>query len=59
MRTDLLMHVLLVSQNIPELELPIVRVQQLMLRDIVISMEPATRQVEERRHSSLDEINIY
>uniref|UniRef100_M1D835 Uncharacterized protein n=1 Tax=Solanum tuberosum TaxID=4113 RepID=M1D835_SOLTU len=31
---------------------------QLMLGDIVISMEPATRQVEERRRSSLDEINI-
>ncbi|TMW81467.1 hypothetical protein EJD97_009419 [Solanum chilense] len=45
--------VLSMSQNIPELELQI-----LMVGDIVILVEPATRHVEERRCSSLDEINI-
>ncbi|PHU09210.1 hypothetical protein BC332_21070 [Capsicum chinense] len=45
--------VLSMSQHIPELELPI-----LMLGDIVISVETASRQAEERGHSLLDEIRI-
>lgn len=45
--------VLSMSQHIPELELPI-----LMLGDIVISVETAARQAEERGHSLLDEIRI-
>ncbi|KAG5610132.1 hypothetical protein H5410_021413, partial [Solanum commersonii] len=46
-------NVLPMSQHIPELELPI-----LMLGDIVISVEPTTRQVEEKGCSPLDEIRI-
>ncbi|XP_059274970.1 endoribonuclease YBEY, chloroplastic-like [Lycium ferocissimum] len=45
--------VLSMSQHTPELELPI-----LMLGDIVISVETAARQAEERGHSLLDEIRI-
>ncbi|CAN4128329.1 unnamed protein product [Withania somnifera] len=45
--------VLSMSQHIPELELPI-----LMLGDIVISVETAARQAGERGHSLLDEIRI-
>ncbi|KAH9617843.1 hypothetical protein KSS87_010719 [Heliosperma pusillum] len=45
--------VLSMSQHIPELKLPI-----LMLGDIVISVETAARQAEERGHSLLDEIRI-
>ncbi|KAK9742072.1 hypothetical protein RND81_03G146500 [Saponaria officinalis] len=45
--------VLSMSQHIPELELPI-----LMLGDIVISVETAARQAEERGHNLLDEIRI-
>ncbi|KAM7493364.1 hypothetical protein LguiB_027973 [Lonicera macranthoides] len=45
--------VLSMSQHIPELELPI-----LMLGDIVISVETAARQAEERGHTLLDEIRI-
>ncbi|KAG9456489.1 hypothetical protein H6P81_000997 [Aristolochia fimbriata] len=45
--------VLSMSQHIPEIELPI-----LMLGDIVISVETAARQAEERGHSLLDEIRI-
>ncbi|GMH12411.1 hypothetical protein Nepgr_014252 [Nepenthes gracilis] len=45
--------VLSMSQHIPELKLPI-----LMLGDIVISVETATRQAEERGHTLLDEIRI-
>ncbi|KAJ4850834.1 hypothetical protein Tsubulata_036588 [Turnera subulata] len=45
--------VLSASQHIPELNLPI-----LMLGDIVISVETAARQAEERGHSLVDEIRI-
>ncbi|KAL2517715.1 haloacid dehalogenase-like hydrolase family protein [Abeliophyllum distichum] len=45
--------VLSMSQHIPELKLPI-----LMLGDIVISIETAARQAEERGHTILDEIRI-
>ncbi|XP_044471800.1 endoribonuclease YBEY, chloroplastic-like [Mangifera indica] len=45
--------VLSMSQHVPELELPV-----LMLGDIVISVETAARQAEERGHSLLDEIRI-
>ncbi|XP_042488025.1 endoribonuclease YBEY, chloroplastic-like [Macadamia integrifolia] len=45
--------VLSMSQHIAELELPI-----LMLGDIVISLETAARQAEERGHALLDEIRI-
>lgn len=45
--------VLSMSQHVPELKLPI-----LMLGDIVISVETALRQAEERGHSLLDEIRI-
>lgn len=45
--------VLSMSQHIPELKLPI-----LMLGDIVISIETAARQAEERGHTLLDEIRI-
>lgn len=45
--------VLSMSQHIPELKLPI-----LMLGDIVISVETASRQAEERGHTILDEIRI-
>ncbi|XP_057477400.1 endoribonuclease YBEY, chloroplastic-like isoform X2 [Actinidia eriantha] len=45
--------VLSMSQHIPELKLPI-----LMLGDIVISVETAARQAEERGHTLHDEIRI-
>ncbi|XP_010249477.1 PREDICTED: uncharacterized protein LOC104592035 [Nelumbo nucifera] len=45
--------VLSMSQHIPGLDLPI-----LMLGDIVISVETAARQAEERGHTLLDEIRI-
>ncbi|XP_031275163.1 endoribonuclease YBEY, chloroplastic-like isoform X1 [Pistacia vera] len=45
--------VLSMSQHVPELKLPV-----LMLGDIVISVETAARQAEERGHSLLDEIRI-
>ncbi|KAK6912764.1 Endoribonuclease YbeY [Dillenia turbinata] len=45
--------VLSMSQHIPELKLPI-----LMLGDIVISVETAARQAEDRGHTLLDEIRI-
>ncbi|CAJ1972320.1 unnamed protein product [Sphenostylis stenocarpa] len=45
--------VLSMSQHIPELKIPI-----LMLGDIVISVETAARQAEERGHTLLDEIRI-
>ncbi|OAY69521.1 Sugar phosphatase YidA [Ananas comosus] len=45
--------VLSMSQHIPDLDLPI-----LMLGDIVISVETATRQAEERGHTLLDEVRI-
>ncbi|XP_043720317.1 endoribonuclease YBEY, chloroplastic-like isoform X2 [Telopea speciosissima] len=45
--------VLSMSQHIPELKLPI-----LMLGDIVISVETAARQAEERGNTLLDEIRI-
>ncbi|KAJ6812894.1 uncharacterized protein M6B38_146160 [Iris pallida] len=45
--------VLSMSQHIPELDLPI-----LMLGDVVISVETASRQAEERGHTLLDEIRI-
>ncbi|KAF5461649.1 hypothetical protein F2P56_017727 [Juglans regia] len=45
--------VLSMSQHAPELKLPI-----LMLGDIVISVETAARQAEERGHTLLDEIRI-
>ncbi|KAK9946607.1 hypothetical protein M0R45_012063 [Rubus argutus] len=45
--------VLSMSQHVPELKLPI-----LMLGDIVISVETAARQAEERGHTLLDEIRI-
>nr|CAD1833970.1 unnamed protein product [Ananas comosus var. bracteatus] len=45
--------VLSMSQHIPDLDLPI-----LMLGDIVISVETATRQAEERGHMLLDEVRI-
>lgn len=45
--------VLSMSQHVPELDLPI-----LMLGDIVISVETAARQAEERGHTLLDEIRI-
>ncbi|KAF5748280.1 hypothetical protein HS088_TW04G00232 [Tripterygium wilfordii] len=45
--------VLSMSEHIPELKLPI-----LMLGDLVISVETAARQAEERGHSLLDEIRI-
>ncbi|GER25606.1 haloacid dehalogenase-like hydrolase family protein [Striga asiatica] len=45
--------VLSMSQHIPELKLPI-----LMLGDIVISVETAARQAEERGHNLIDEIRI-
>ncbi|KAL6006055.1 hypothetical protein ACLOJK_040100 [Asimina triloba] len=45
--------VLSMSQHIPQLELPI-----LMLGDVVISVETAARQAKERGHTLLDEIRI-
>ncbi|XP_073130200.1 endoribonuclease YBEY, chloroplastic-like [Henckelia pumila] len=45
--------VLSMSQHIPELDLPI-----LMLGDIVISVETAARQAKEREHALIDEIRI-
>ncbi|KAJ0971411.1 hypothetical protein J5N97_019370 [Dioscorea zingiberensis] len=45
--------VLSMSQHIPELDIPI-----LMLGDIVISIETAARQAEERGHTLVDEIRI-
>ncbi|XP_027084608.1 endoribonuclease YBEY, chloroplastic isoform X1 [Coffea arabica] len=45
--------VLSMSQHVPELKLPV-----LMLGDIVISVETAARQAEERGHTLLDEIRI-
>ncbi|XP_020593935.1 uncharacterized protein LOC110034042 isoform X2 [Phalaenopsis equestris] len=45
--------VLSMSQHIPEIDLPV-----LMLGDIVISVETAVRQAEERGHSLLDEVRI-
>nr|XP_023891411.1 endoribonuclease YBEY, chloroplastic-like [Quercus suber] len=45
--------VLSMSEHVPELKLPI-----LMLGDIVISVETAARQAEERGHTLLDEIRI-
>ncbi|XP_051137274.1 endoribonuclease YBEY, chloroplastic [Andrographis paniculata] len=45
--------VLSMSQHIPELKLPI-----LMMGDIVISVETAARQAEERGHTLIDEIRI-
>ncbi|KAL5558625.1 hypothetical protein UlMin_034836 [Ulmus minor] len=45
--------VLSMSEHIPDLKLPI-----LMLGDIVISVETAARQAEERGHTLLDEIRI-
>lgn len=45
--------VLSMSQHIPDLNLPI-----LMLGDIVVSVETAARQAEERGHTLLDEIRI-
>lgn len=45
--------VLSMSEHIPDLDLPI-----LMLGDIVISVETAARQAEERGHTLLDEIRI-
>jgi rRNA maturation RNase YbeY len=45
--------VLSMSQHIPELKLP-----TLMLGDVVISVETAARQAEERGHTLLDEIRI-
>ncbi|XP_058074130.1 endoribonuclease YBEY, chloroplastic [Magnolia sinica] len=45
--------VLSMSQHVPELQLPI-----LMLGDIVISVETAARQAKERGHTLLDEIRI-
>ncbi|KAG5524785.1 hypothetical protein RHGRI_031448 [Rhododendron griersonianum] len=45
--------VLSMSQHVPELKIPI-----LMLGDIVISVETAARQAEERGHSLVDEIRI-
>ncbi|XP_021907568.1 uncharacterized protein LOC110821909 isoform X2 [Carica papaya] len=45
--------VLSMSQHVPELKLPI-----LMLGDIVISVETAAKQAEERGHTLLDEIRI-
>ncbi|KAL6985484.1 hypothetical protein U1Q18_018859 [Sarracenia purpurea var. burkii] len=45
--------VLSMSQHVPELKLPI-----LMLGDIVISVETAARQAEERGHTLLDETRI-
>ncbi|CAL5206514.1 unnamed protein product [Lathyrus oleraceus] len=45
--------VLSMSQHVPGLDLPI-----LMLGDIVISLETAARQAEERGHTLLDEIRI-
>ncbi|KAJ0940163.1 putative sugar-phosphatase [Helianthus annuus] len=45
--------VLSMSQHVPELNLPM-----LMLGDIVISVETAARQAEERGHTLLDEIRI-
>ncbi|KAG8657305.1 endoribonuclease YBEY, chloroplastic isoform X2 [Manihot esculenta] len=45
--------VLSMSQHVPELKLPV-----LMLGDIVISVETAARQAEERGHALTDEIRI-
>ncbi|KAM7257191.1 hypothetical protein ACFE04_012932 [Oxalis oulophora] len=45
--------VLSMSEHVPELKLPI-----LMLGDVVISVETAARQAEERGHSLIDEIRI-
>ncbi|KAJ8751147.1 hypothetical protein K2173_016328 [Erythroxylum novogranatense] len=45
--------VLSMSQHVPELDLPV-----LMMGDIVISVETAARQAEERGHTLLDEIRI-
>ncbi|CAN1120554.1 Endoribonuclease YBEY, chloroplastic [Linum perenne] len=45
--------VLSMSQHVPELKIPV-----LMLGDVVISVETAARQAEERAHSLLDEIQI-
>ncbi|XVE97615.1 hypothetical protein REPUB_Repub03eG0034100 [Reevesia pubescens] len=45
--------VLSMSEHVPELNLPI-----LMLGDIVISVETAARQAEERGHTLIDEIRI-
>ncbi|KAI3522440.1 hypothetical protein L1887_00199 [Cichorium endivia] len=45
--------VLSMSQHVPELKLPM-----LMLGDIIISVETAARQAEERGHTLLDEIRV-
>lgn len=45
--------VLSMSQHVPELKLPM-----LMLGDIIVSVETAARQAEERGHTLLDEIRI-
>ncbi|KAK1408146.1 hypothetical protein QVD17_39780 [Tagetes erecta] len=45
--------VLSMSQHVPELKLPM-----LMMGDIIISVETAARQAEERGHTLLDEIRI-
>ncbi|KAF6160637.1 hypothetical protein GIB67_019577 [Kingdonia uniflora] len=55
--------VLSMSQHIPGLELPItvntcLLLSQLMLGDVVISVETAARQAEERGHTLIDEIRI-
>ncbi|XP_076954074.1 endoribonuclease YBEY, chloroplastic-like [Bidens hawaiensis] len=51
--SDYATDVLSMSQHVPELKLPM-----LMLGDIVISVETAARQAEERGHTLLDEIRI-
>ncbi|KAI3716819.1 hypothetical protein L1987_67990 [Smallanthus sonchifolius] len=51
--SDCATDVLSMSQHVPELKLPM-----LMLGDIVISVETAARQAEERGHTLLDEIRI-
>ncbi|RZR75979.1 hypothetical protein BHM03_00000565 [Ensete ventricosum] len=50
--------VLSISQHIAGLDLPVVKQCFLMLGDIVISVETAARQAEERGHALLDEIRI-
>jgi rRNA maturation RNase YbeY len=50
---DSCIEMLSMSQYIPDLDVPI-----LMLGDIVISVETAARQAEERGHTLLDEVRI-
>ncbi|CAK7353118.1 unnamed protein product [Dovyalis caffra] len=50
--------VLSMSQHMPGLDLPIVSERSLMLGDIVISVETAARQAEERGHTLIDEIRV-